>query len=59
VQLQACVAGTHIAIVGFDLKGVMRIRIELARGDASGWLIKVVRHWLAWRYGAAEIRLLG
>lgn len=51
--------GGVVELVGRDLEGHIRVRVILSRDDVSVWWVKVVRHWLAWRYGAAEIRLLG
>jgi hypothetical protein len=51
--------GDVVELVGRDLDGRIRIRVFLSRDDVSAWWVKVIRHWLAWRYGAAEIKLLG
>jgi hypothetical protein len=48
-----------IIITGSDLKGQPRIRVELAQDDLSPWLVKVIRHWLAWYSGASEIKIVG
>jgi hypothetical protein len=48
-----------VELVGRDLTGAIRIRVLLPREDVTNWWVKVIRHWLACRYGAAEIRLLG
>jgi len=58
VGLDHSISSAHIVIVGCDLSGVVRVKIELSREDASGWWIKVVRHWLAWCYGAVEIKIV-
>lgn len=47
-----------VQLIGRDLSGVIRIRIEIARADASPWLIRVIRHWLAWAHNATEIRIV-
>lgn len=50
---------THtVVIIGRDLKGAVRIRVELSRDDVSLWFIKVIRHWLAWWCGASEIKIV-
>lgn len=46
-------------LVGRDLQGRVRIRLEVASDDVSPWLLKVIRHWLAWHYGASEIKIVG
>jgi hypothetical protein len=52
------VAGQSVVIVGSDLDGHVRIKVEVAREDVSSWLVKVIRHWLAWYYGASEIKIV-
>jgi hypothetical protein len=59
VTYDDCVSPNHVVLVGEDMKGVVRIKIELSREDASTWWVKVVRHWLAFQYGAADIRIVG
>lgn len=59
VGIQRCVSGTHTRLVGCSLDGVVRVEVILAKGDASTWWVKVIRHWLAWYYGASEIRIVG
>jgi hypothetical protein len=53
-----CVSPQCIVLVGRDLDGKVRIRVELSREDASSWWLKVIRHWLAWQYSATEIKLV-
>lgn len=53
-----CVSPDHVYLVGSDLTGRVRIRVELSREDASRWWVRVIRHWLAWRYDAMDIRLV-
>lgn len=57
VQYERGVAGTLI-LVGVDAKGVVRVRVMLASDDVSSWWLKVIRHWLAWAYGASEIKIV-
>jgi hypothetical protein len=60
VTVEQCVAGCGgVVLVGRDLEGNVRVRIDLAREDASSWWFKVIRLWLAWRYKAVRIRLVG
>jgi hypothetical protein len=58
VTYDDCVAPDCVSLVGSDLSGRVRIRVVLSRDDASTWWVRVIRHWLAWRYDAAEIRLV-
>lgn len=59
VTIEECLAGCGgVVLVGRDLEGNVRIRIDLAREDATSWWFKVIRLWLAWRYNAVHIRLL-
>jgi hypothetical protein len=48
----------HVVLVGRDLTGVVRVKLELHRDDVSLWWLKVLRHWLAWCYGASEIKIV-
>lgn len=48
----------HTVLIGRDLEGRVRIKVELEADDVSPWLLKVIRHWLAFQYGASEIRLV-
>lgn len=48
----------HVVLVGRDLQGVVHVRVELSRADASSWWGHAIRSWLAWRHGASEIRIL-
>lgn len=58
VTLGECVSPNHVLIIGRDLNGVVRVKVELAAEDVSAWWLKVVRHWLAWCYGASEIKIV-
>lgn len=58
VTYDECVSPHQVVLVGTDTTGRVRVRVELAREDASGWWIRVIRHWLAWRYDATDIRLV-
>lgn len=58
VSLESCVSPDHVLLVGRDLHGVVHVKVELSRADASSWWGKVIRLWLAWRHGASEIRLM-
>ena len=58
VTTQPVVSPDHLMLVGRDLDGRVRIRVELASEDVSSWWIKVIRHWLAWSYGASEIKIV-
>jgi hypothetical protein len=53
-----CVSPDHVVLIGRDLNGVVRIKVELSREDVSMWWAKVIRHWLAWHYGASEIKIV-
>lgn len=59
LSIESSVARDCVVLVGRDLKGHVRVKVELSRVDASSWWGKVIRLWLAWRYGCAKIRLLG
>lgn len=48
----------HVQLVARDLTGAVRMTIVVHEDDVSSWLLKVVRHWLAWSYGAAEIKIV-
>jgi hypothetical protein len=48
----------YTVLIGRDLHGTVRVKVELAAGDVSSWWLRVIRHWLAWQYGASEIRLV-
>jgi hypothetical protein len=48
----------HVVLIGRDLAGVVRVKVELHRDDVSVWWLKVLRHWLAWCYGASEIKIV-
>lgn len=52
------VSADHVVLIGRDLTGVVRIKVELHRDDVSAWWLKVLRHWLAWCHGASEIRIV-
>lgn len=52
------VSADHVILIGRDLTGAVRVKVELSREDASVWWVKVIRHWLAWQYGASEIKLI-
>ncbi len=58
VTLAECVSPDAVLLIGRDLSGTVRIKIELSAEDVSTWWIKVVRHWLAWAYGASEIKIV-
>ena len=58
VEYENGVGPDNVVLIGVDLSGVVRVKIELTREDASAWWLKVVRHWLAWQYGASEIRIV-
>lgn len=58
VMTQPCVSPHCTVLVGRDLQGVVRVKVELATEDISSWWLKVIRHWLAWHYGAADIKLI-
>ncbi|MDQ2667393.1 MAG: hypothetical protein M3Z05_15450 [Gemmatimonadota bacterium] len=49
------VSQDHVTLVGRDLEGVLRVKVELARDDASEWWVKVMRGWLARDYGATPL----
>jgi hypothetical protein len=51
--------GATVVLLGVDLKGKVRVKVELASDDVSTWWLKVIRHWLAWCYGASEIKIVG
>ena len=52
------VSAEHVVLIGRDLAGVVRVKVELHRDDVSTWWLKVLRHWLAWCYGATEIKIV-
>lgn len=58
VQFEDSISPDHLILIGRDLNGIVRVRVELSREDASTWWVKVIRHWLAFQYGAAEIRIV-
>jgi hypothetical protein len=58
VTTQECVSCDMVALIGRDLQGVVRVRVELSREDACDWWVRVLRHWLAWKHGACEVRLI-
>jgi hypothetical protein len=57
VTYQPTVSPGHVTLIGSDIDGVDRVEITLAREDVTEW-IKMIRQWLAWRYGALELTLL-
>lgn len=60
VTSQSAVSSECIILTGRDTAGVVRCRVELERDDTAVlWWIRVLRHFLAWRYGACEIKLIG
>jgi hypothetical protein len=52
------VAPQHVVLVARDLTGAVRMKVEVHQDDVSVWLLKVLRHWLAWAYGASEIKIV-
>jgi hypothetical protein len=51
-------APEYVVLVGRDLSGTIRVKLELHRDDVSVWWLKVLRHWLAWAYSASEIKIV-
>lgn len=51
--------GDTVVLLGLDLRGRVRVKVELASEDVSFWWLKVIRHWLAWSCGACEIKIVG
>jgi hypothetical protein len=58
VTLMHSVSPEYVVLVGRDLAGQVRVKVELSRADASEWWVETIRHWLADQYGAPELRLL-
>lgn len=58
ITVAECVSPHHVVLVGRDLQGIVRVRVELASEDVTAWWFKVVRHWLAWHYGACDIKIV-
>ena len=52
------VSPDHVVLIGRDMAGIVRVKLELHRDDVSAWWLKVLRHWLAWCYGASEIKIV-
>ena len=52
------IAEGYTVLVGRDLSGTVRVKVELASGDVSSWWLSAIRRWLAWRYGSAELKLV-
>lgn len=58
VTIGECVSPQHVVLVGRDLNGAIRVKVELAAEDVTVWWFKVIRHWLAWHHGACEIKIV-
>lgn len=58
VTSSASIDDRYAVLIGRDLSGRVRIKVELAADDVSSWWLRVIRHWLAWQYGASEIKLV-
>lgn len=58
VEMERCVSPEYVTLVGLDLTGTIRVKVELHRADVSAWWVKVIRHWLAWQHGACDIRIV-
>jgi hypothetical protein len=59
VQYAKGVGGGTVILLGCDLEGTIRVRVELAADDLTVWWLRVIRHWLAWYYGVSEIKIVG
>src|ERR1700737_2702733 len=53
VEMERCVSPDHVWLVGTDLSGAVRVKVELSRDDVSEWWVEEIRYWLAGGYGAA------
>ena len=51
-------APKYVQLVARDLSGTVRMTVEVHEDDVGPWLLKVIRHWLAWAYGASEIKIV-
>lgn len=58
VTSSASIDAGYTVLIGRDLTGRVRVKVELSADDVSSWWLRVIRHWLAWQYGAAEITLV-
>lgn len=58
VQYEHGVGHGTVVLLGLDLSGTVRVKVEMSAGDVSSWWLKVIRHWLAWCYGASEIKIV-